>query len=430
MKKLTAIIVSILCLVVILAGCGSAPANADEPKSETPTQQESAEKTVTPEATEKPETTDAPTDAVVPDYEINRWTIKGKTEGDLQVAYLEHQFGPDRDKDVEEVYVFDSDSGIDPAECTIVDSDEANTRFLLHQHRDLYTFDLNTHELKCIVDGYVDYYYGEKKQKIHYTGLDYYEKIIEWLESDEAVSSGIMFINFFVEDFFTTPNEEFNDRFLEIQAQAKLGKDPAEFTDVEIMDNGDIYDLNGKYLANIHLPYAFKWSPNLQFSENGMEIMLNETKLEYYRYGEVVQSFELPSQRWKVIQSSITYSGDPEMLFAKNLNAEQIKAAIQDTKVLLYNLEEKTVWKIDSTGINKIIEECVDYTEYNGVLYWMNYSTTAYKLNWLESNESVEIGHGVVAASHYNDERAGFIVKPGDPLANAEADGMSLFIPE
>lgn len=440
MKKFTSIIVSIVCFVVLMAGCSSAPANAEQPKAED-TQQEAVESTSKSEASESSETkesseaTETPeaestSGVVVPDYKISGWSIKGKGEGDSQVAYLAHRTGVDPVNDVEEAYVFDSESGIEADECTVVAKNEQETLFLLHQHRNFYTFDLSSNELKCIVEGYLDYYYDEDSEKLFYLDIEYREHEFDWQNSDSAVETGNMHTAYIRGEYFPVENDNFSDTFTAIQDAVKSGEDPKSIKGVEIMENGDIYDLNGKYLANIHFPAAYRFAPNLQFDERGMEILMNGNMVQYYRYGELIQEFELPQDgMWKIIQSEVTYNVDPDELFSKDVELGELESAIAETKILAYNIFDQSVWKVDSTGANQVIQNCVDYQEVNGVLYYIDFSYNSYTLNWLDSNESTEILSGVVAVAHYPDERVGFIIRPDDSRATAKEDGMYIYRP-
>lgn len=434
MKKLTTMIVSILCLVMIVSGCGNAPANAGETQSENSTQQtDSTTSTETSEAVDESESTSqTETSATNPvtihkDTGISRWSIKSKDEGGTRVAYLEHGYGPDWDNDVEEVYVFGPESGIEADQCTIMDKNKTEDLFLLHQHRNFYTFDLNTNELKCIVDTYLDYYY--ESGNLFYLDLDHNEYVIKWKKTDTPKATGESFVALFKGSFYPSEMFDFTDRFLEIQEAIASGANPDEITDVKIMDNGDMYDLNGEYASNIHMEYPVYWEPNVFFDCNGIVIKLMGTYLDFYRYGDIVQSYELPMGNFRVIQALVTYNVSAEELYSRNPLADEVKSAITDTRILLYNIEDKSVWRVDSSGTNKVCSEVVDYQEFNGVLYWMNTDFIPYTLNWLETDESKEIGSEVVAVAHYADEHAGFVVRPEDSRANAEVDGLSIYIP-
>ena len=56
----------------------------------------------------------------------------------------------------------------------------------------------------------------------------------------------------------------------------------------------------------------------------------------------------------------------------------------------------------------------------------MDGNLNAYELSWMEKDESVLIGENVVGISYHTDERAGFVVKPGDPRCNWVSYGFSL----
>lgn len=440
MKKFISIIVSIVCLVVLMAGCSSAPANAEQPKAED-TQQETVESTSKSEASESSETkesseatatpeAESTSSVVIPDYEISRWTIGERDDGDQHIAILLHQYGPDRDKDVEEVYAFEPNSVVDPSQCTVVAVNDGEYRFLFHQNRSFYIFDIMFPEPKCIVEGYLDYYYDEEFEELFYLDMEYREYELDWQNSDSPVETGNMLTAYIRGEYYPVENGNFSDTFTAIQDAVKYGEDPKSIKGVEIMENGDIFDLNGKYLANIHFPAAYRFAPNLQFDERGMEILMNGNSVQYYRYGQLIQEFELPQDGiWKIIQSEVTYNVDPDEFFSKDVTLGELKSAIVETKILAYNISDQSVWKVDSTGANQVIQNCVDYQEVNGVLYYIDSSYNSYTLNWLDSNESTEILPGVVAVAHYPDERVGFIIRPDDPRATAKEDGMYLYRP-
>jgi hypothetical protein len=433
MKKLTTMIVAILCLVMIVSGCGNAPANANEQQTETASQQvdstDNQEKTDSSDVSEATEESNVPEVSVTSDnmltYENGiSWWYMSEKDGS---AILSHRIGPDRSKDVEDVYVFDSGSGIEAGQCTLIDVNDTEDLFLLKQHRSFYTFNLSSKELTCIVDCYLDYTYQD--EKLRYLDIYRTDNVIDWQNSTTAQPTNQMLVAYREDYTSPEPNEEFKARFLEIQTGLKAGVDPSEFTDVEIMTNGDIYDLNGNYLGNAHLPYPFEKSSLLQFDEDGMEIMNEGQTIAFYRYGEVVKRFTLASPGWTVIRPRIDYKVDPETLFSSNATAKEISDNIAEVELLMYNYEDRSVWKFSDTGIDRLCDGVADYQEHNGVLYWMDSMYIPYTLNWIDSNESHEAGPDVVAIAHYEDEHAGFVVRPEDSRANAEVDGLSIYIP-
>ena len=442
MKKIT---VAIMMLVMMMAGCGFIPSKGSEPQpvivesdTEAPKEQK-IEEAYAEEAeaeegeAEKVEFEDA--GEQVAEVDINRWYVDFEYEGDDTIVYLAHQTGPDDEKDVEKVYVFD-DPRIDGYYCRIYDYNEEENFFLFYQEGSFYTFDLTTKELKEIASSCLDKRYDAENHMLYYVDVDHVEYSVDWLNKEEPIGTGNTVIRYFEDSFEPEINEEFNDRFHEIQDQMKAGADRSEFTDVKIYYNGDIYNLNGMYISNVHLPECYKWNSNVLFDESDMEITMIGNKLTYWHFGEVVREYTLPEGHWRVIQSYLRYHEDPNewsVQYVIDVNkdgivtAEEMNAAVTNTNILLYNFEDNSVWTINQNGwIVQVCEGCIDFQEAYGEFYWMDYQFNAYELSWTEDQDSILIGEDVVAISHHTDERAGFVVKPGDTRANHKSDGLDL----
>ena len=158
--------------------------------------------------------------------------------------------------------------------------------------------------------------------------------------------------------------------------------------------------------------------------------------LTYWHYGEKVREYTLPEGKWRVIRSYLSYHEDPNEWSVKYVidvnqdgivTAEEMNAAVTNTNILLYNFEDNSVWTINQNGwIVQVCEGCIDFQEAYGEFYWMDYQFNAYELSWTEDQDSILIGEDVVAISKHTDERAGFVVKPGDTRANHKSDGLDL----
>lgn len=443
MKKIISTsLIMVMTILACCAGCGKLSANADErPDNIEATETVAAAPQDQAEEQKAEEAGNSETEnESIPDVKISRWRIEDKEDDEgNRIPYLAHQTGPDRFEDVEEVYDFDPDSGIEAYHCYVKGVNPEETYFLLYQEGCFYTFNLETKELKKIVDGCLDKYTDENK--ILYTDLDYNEYEIDWMSSDEAVPTGRSVISYTaitdqLYGFEPKVNEDFAERFKEIQEFAKNGGDVYTIKDLDIYYDGDIYDLNHNYLGNFHLENPYEWNCNLIFDCYDMEATLFSNKLTFYYYGEIVREYQLPEGEWKVLECYFSFHEDPNtaaVIYVSDVNndgvttPEELSAAITNTNILLYNFSDKSVYTINQNGIiSKVCENVVDFQEAYGEFYWMDENHNAYELSWTRSNDNILIGENVVGISKHTDERAGFIVKPDDPRGDGESGGLHI----
>ena len=442
MKKKTLSIISFILVMAIMAGCGKISANANErPDNTEATETVAAAPQDQAEEQKAEEAGNSETEnESIPDVKISRWRIEDKEDDEGNcINFLEHQTGPDRFEDVEEVYDFDPDSGIEAYHTYIYDYNEEETLFLLYQEGCFYVLNIETEELQKIIDGCLDKHLEDGM--IFYTDLDYTEYSVNWLESEESVPTGKSVISYTaisneLYGFEPKVNEDFVERFKEIQEFAKNGGDVYTIKDLDVYYDGDIYDLNHNYMGNFHFEKPYAWNSNLFFDCYDMEATMFGNTLTFYYYGNIVREYHLPDGEWKVLECYFRFHEDPNTSFVKYIidvnndgvtTPEEIDEAITNTNILLYNFSDKSVYTINQNGIiSKVAEKVVDFQEAYGEFYWMDENHNAYELSWTKTIDSILIGENVVGISKHTDERAGFVVKPGDPRANHKSDGLDL----
>ena len=265
MKKKTLSIISFILVMAIMAGCGKISANANErPDNTEATETVAAAPQDQAEEQKAEEAGNSETEnESIPDVKISRWRIEDKEDDEGNcINFLEHQTGPDRFEDVEEVYDFDPDSGIEAYHTYIYDYNEEETLFLLYQEGCFYVLNIETEELQKIIDGCLDKHLEDGM--IFYTDLDYTEYSVNWLESEESVPTGKSVISYTaisneLYGFEPKVNEDFVERFKEIQEFAKNGGDVYTIKDLDVYYDGDIYDLNHNYMGNFHFEKPYKY---------------------------------------------------------------------------------------------------------------------------------------------------------------------------
>ena len=449
-KNALTIIMCLVMVLTILAGCGKISANADErpdnnqnEQTETvsaPQDQAEEQKGTEPVTSETPENSESTTKVYLDD--ISYWYIDavvdvedkdndGDTEEDLTV--LVHQYGPDSENDKEFKYYFKEDSGIDRYYARILDWDEKEENFLLYQEGSFYTFDLWTHRLECVAEATLDWVFED--HILFYTNVEHEEFMFDYKNNRQPQATGRKIIKYFNKSFEPAINEEFEEIFQEIQEMVKNGTDvnSVEIKGIKVYYDYDIFDYNGNYLGNLNYPHAYRWNSNIMFDDYDMCAMVVGNKLTYYVLGEVVKDFELPEGRWQVIDSDYYVKDEAEYddsYSAITIEDESVKEAAVDEAlieklVLMYRFDDRSVWTIDSVGkLEKVCEDVVDFQEAYGEFYWMNSKFQAFELTWKEATESILIGEDVVAISHHTDERAGFVVKPDDERADSVSGGL------
>lgn len=451
MKKKNALYI-IMCLVMvltILAGCGKISANADElpdnnqnEQTETVSApQDQEQKATEPVTSETPENSESTTKVYLDD--ISYWYIDGvedkddyDNDGDTEeyVSVLVHQYGPDSENDKEFKYYFKGDSGIDRYYASVLDWDEKEENFLLYQEGSFYTFDLWTHRLDCVAEATLDWVIED--EKLFYTNVEHEEFMFDYKNNRQPQATGRKIIKYFNKSFEPAINEEFEETFQEIQEMVKNGTDvkSVEIKGIKVYYDYDIFDDNGNYLGNINYPHSYKWNRNVMFDDYDMCAMVVGNKLTYYVLGEAVKEFELPEGRWQVIDSDF-YLEETEnedsytalVIEDDSMKEVSVDEALIEKFALLYRFDDRSVWTLDSEGrLEKVCEDVIDFQEAYGEFYWMNSKFEAYELTWKHSAESILIGQEVVGISHHTDERAGFIVKPDDPRGDSESGGLHI----
>lgn len=139
-------------------------------------------------------------------------------------------------------------------------------------------------------------------------------------------------------------------------------------------------------------------------------IRMEGSQLFLYRYGKMIYKHLLPEGNWNAIGVEIDFDDRP--------NSKGYAARLKDLKVLLFNFEEMAVYTLFHDNLTKVAEDVQDFQEAYGELYWMDSQCNAYELSWTEDRDNILIGIDVAGISYYIDERAGFLVRKGDPRAN------------
>lgn len=298
----------------------------------------------------------------------------------------------------------------------------------------IFTYDFQSQKCTFITDSAFDFDYPVQ-DTLYFTDWEHCEYQCNWNESPSVSKTGnsvIRYLNY----QGITKLDDFQEEFLEMQRMVKTGRVTEDaLSDKYNIYGGSIYAVsNDEYLGNLNLPYATKSSSQL-WKPNYYSCWLIEGNcITLYRYGDVVRTHDLPEGEWYIIESYSTLKRKEDTtwveydLDANNdgiISAEELNEGTLSINTLLMNISTNTVYRLDSNGdITAVAKDVQDYCEAYGEFYWMDGKFNAYELSWLEKDESVLIGENVVGISYHTDERAGFVVKPGDSRGNAISDGF------
>ncbi len=301
---------------------------------------------------------------------------------------------------------------------------------------DSYLFVYNFESKICdlITKDALDYDYGSDG-KLYFCDWSHDEFVCDWTNSAEFTKTGRQVIHYFSDDFSLTVDESFESDFYTMQKALREGT--AKTSDFDHMyftySFGNIYDNTGYYLSNIHYPAPYVYNSNI-FSDSSLGVWVSESpNVTLYRYGENVRGYNMGDGLWKIIDTYVYFRENSDGKYEINpygddiISPEEADRAIESIRFLMFNAKDNCIY-ISDNGKEpvKVAENVVDYCEAYGELYWMNSNLEAYELSWFEKTESVLIGTDVVGISHHTDERAGFVVAPGDPRCNAISGGTSL----
>lgn len=315
--------------------------------------------------------------------------------------------------------------------------DKNNDGVLISAGSYIFVYKFESKSCELITADSLDYNY-EDDGKLYFTDWLHDEYVCDWSKTTESTKTGKQVIHYFSDDFSLEVDESFESDFKTMQNALRDGT--AENSDFDhlytIYSFGNIYDIGGSYLSNIHYPKPYIHNVNV-FSNSMLGIWLSENStITLYRYGEIVRSYDMGNGLWRIIETEIDLPEKEDTVWLeydidKNgdglYSIKETDDAILSIKFLLYNAKDHCIY-ISNNGEKpfKVAEDVVDFQEAYGELYWMNAKLEAYELSWREKTDSVLIGTDVVGISHYADERAGFVVAPGDLRCNATSNGFSL----
>lgn len=314
----------------------------------------------------------------------------------------------------------------------VLDTDD--NRALISAGSYIFVYKFESKACEVITTDALDYDYDEGG-KLFFTDWLHDEYVCDWSKTTESTKTGKQVIHYFSDDFSLEVDERFESDFKTMQKALRDGTATTSDFDhlYTIYSFGNIYDTGGWYLSNIHYPEPYVHNGNV-FSNSSLGVWLSENStITLYRYGQMVRSYDMGNGPWKIIETYVffkelsngKYDTDPNG--DGLISPEEADRAIESIRFLLYNSKDHCIY-ISDNGKKpfKVAEDVVDFCEAYGQIYWMNSKFEAYELSWFEKTESVLIGTDVVGISHHTDERAGFVVTPGDPRCNAVSDGFSL----
>lgn len=302
----------------------------------------------------------------------------------------------------------------------------------------LFVYRLQTKSCELITKDALDYK-SPVKDKLYFVDWSHDEFVCDWSQDSKAIPTNSKVIAYHDDNFDLIVFKDFEHDFFVMQNAFEAGTaGETTFSNMyDVYSFGNIYSsIDGQYLSNIHLPKPYRYNRNRIYAQ-GMGAWQNDPgKVTYYRYGNEVFNFALPDGNWVTVTSYMPLRKDPnsnwgDLLVDTNndglVSAQELKDSVTDLQVLLYNATDHTMHVMNASGnLTKVADDVQDYCEAYGELYWMDSKYNAYELSWYEDTDNILIGKDVVGISKHTDERAGFVVKPGDLRCNMICGGTSL----
>ncbi len=298
----------------------------------------------------------------------------------------------------------------------------------------LFTYNFETEKCSLITDSALNFK-SPVEDELYFTDWNHREYKNDWANSSEVVATGRTVVTYFYDcELQAIDDEVLQANFTEIQKIAKNNelkkyKEYLESKGYEVYrdhlyDNAKVYGYSG----SIHLPFASNNSGYCVFDTVQSAWAVESTSLTLYRYGDVVRKYNIEEGNWAIVDSTLAI--EQSVLEESVLTAEQFDGKIMMADVLLLNNDDNCLYHISDNGNTTIIaENVVDcYASYEdaGIVYWLDSTGNAYELFWCIDDESILIGEEAIGIAKIRGERAGFIVKPGDPRCNAIDAGVHL----
>jgi hypothetical protein len=154
--------------------------------------------------------------------------------------------------------------------------------------------------------------------------------------------------------------------------KAGLDINSIEVKGIKVYYDDDIFDYNGNYLGNLNYPHSYRWNRNIMYDDYDMCAMVVGNKLTYYVLGEAVKEFELPEDRWQVIDSDYYVKDKAEYSYSHNaividdasMKEVCVDEALIEKLVPVYRFDDRSVWILNSEGkLEKVCEDVVDFHE-------------------------------------------------------------------
>lgn len=376
MKRRISFGLVVFMVIVMIAGCGSKATSAQEPNKSEPAQETAAP---APEKTETQEAETEETEELVPASikdKVTFWRVReGKLEGQLGEADFK-EFAELSEIEEGEVLAFD----------------EAKNVFLIQDGSSFFRYDLNKDEVTFLDEGALDARWDSLAEAIYFFDKEHKEFIVEdWMEGS-AVETGGKVENY---HFFAEPTAIDFPEFHEIQECIKGGDyNTVDKYSVIVDEKGDLYDLFQHKITNVHLPEPL--DAQYVTTTEGAVMLVEGTTCSIYHFGESVFSEQLSEGHW--IPVAVYYDPDTERVGG-----------------LLYNLEERSIYKVNSYGVNVLCEDVQDYevARENEVLFHMDSNGKAFMNEWSASEQDQALFDGVLWVSHKASE-PGFIMEDGE----------------
>lgn len=340
-------------------------------------------------------------------------TVNGETKSGFVLQHVEKLFFLQKERIDGDVtrYYLDADLPYTIWYANVLSTNSEKALISAGSYLLVYTFGSKKCEL--ITKDAFDYKYvsDDGDGLIFYTDWDHNEYVCSWSKSAESGKTGKTVLNYYEPNFELTEDPTFKNAFesdfstMQNALREGTAKEDSFSHMYSIYSFGSIYDTAGYYLSNIHLPKPYDYNTYAMYFDYGACWLTEGNTINRYCYGKVDLSYDLDDGLWSIIVAET----DP-------------------VQILLYNAKDQCVYLFDGVTkkLEKLATDVVDFREAYGELYWMDSLNNAYELTWEKSSTSVLIGTEVVGISRHTDERAGFVVKPGDPRCNAVSDGFSL----
>ncbi len=317
-------------------------------------------------------------------------------------------------------------------------------RLLLFATSRFFSYDIKTRTMAFLGGDVMDFAEDESGE-ILFCDVDNDEYRIDWQRDHIAiVPTGRKILRYpmgYNTEFVELEGE--CEEFYKAQEARRKGKSvPRASWATPLEDEPDCFPIrsNGEvYGVSLHLPTP--WAPNDSiFIGNRIAYVAKTDSLTAYHLGEVAYEYQLPTGSWTIIYARTEFRRNENLVQDIDTNKDgfeslsEIKEAIVDARILLFNTENNEVFAVRDGKLSKIADNIIEccltlgaHEDYQNALtdfYWIDPRGKVYVNRWEENNESTLLEGGIGIHHTIDGRYVGYVVRPDDQRADIVIGGL------